>query len=110
MIVSYAKSIPKISDNYDLEIKVLREDPIKTVNSQDNPDVLGFSVYSWNFQQSLRVAQLSKEKHPGVLVVFGGPMIGLSIREDELKKILVSILSLIWLYTVWENGHLQICW
>ena len=85
LIVSYAKSIPKISDNYDLEIKVLREDPIKMVNSQDNPDVLGFSVYSWNFQQSLRVAQLSKEKHPGVLVVFGGPMIGLSIREDELE-------------------------
>ena len=85
LIVSYAKSIPKISDNYDLEIKVLREDPIKMVNSQDNPDVLGFSIYSWNFQQS-------------------------PLEKMNWKFFLVSILLLIWLYMGWENGHLQICW
>ncbi|MGA1875391.1 MAG: B12-binding domain-containing radical SAM protein [bacterium] len=38
------------------------------------PDILGFSVYSWNVKRSLYLAQRLKERHP-VRVIFGGPEI-----------------------------------
>lgn len=75
MLVSYAKSIPQISKEYDFEIKVLRQYPLETVRSYKSPDVLAFSVYSWNFKQSLEVARLGKLATSDSLVVFGGPMI-----------------------------------
>lgn len=75
LLVSYAKSIPEISKEYDFDIKILRERPSETVGSYENPDVLAFSAYSWNFRQSLEVARLGKIASPNSLVVFGGPMI-----------------------------------
>lgn len=86
LISSYARSIPDISVNFEIDIKILRESPKDTIQSYRNPDVLGFSAYSWNFQQSLEVARLAKQQKPNVLVVFGGPMVGLSQRPDEMDR------------------------
>lgn len=36
-------------------------------------DVVGFGVYLWNFQRSLRLAQRLKQEKPNCLIVFGGP-------------------------------------
>lgn len=74
-LVSYAKKNPRISENYDFEIKVLRQSPSEIIKEYVNPDILAFSVYSWNFKQSIEVARISKLKFPGSLIVFGGPMI-----------------------------------
>ena len=59
LVTSYARSIPTLSEAYNLDIRVSREDPIDTVKSHSSPDVLGFSTYSWNFRQSLEVAQVA---------------------------------------------------
>ncbi len=37
------------------------------------PDVLGFSLYSWNALRSLQIAREVKMKLPGVLIMAGGP-------------------------------------
>lgn len=37
------------------------------------PDLVGFSVYVWNFENSLRLARAVKERWPSCRVVFGGP-------------------------------------
>ena len=87
LVTSYAQSIPAIAKKYDLEIKVLREKPEDTVNSYASPDVLAFSAYSWNFRQSLKIARLTKLEDPNVLVVLGGPMVGLSQRPEELETL-----------------------
>lgn len=39
----------------------------------DPPDLVGFSVYVWNFQNSIRLAEAIKTKWPACRVVFGGP-------------------------------------
>jgi len=75
LLISYAKSIPQISKEYDFEIVILRQNPSETVRSYTEPDILAFSTYSWNFRQSLEVARLGKLATPDSLVVFGGPMI-----------------------------------
>ena len=85
LLSSYAKAVPEISQYYGIDIKVIREDPAATVASYVSPSALGFSVYSWNFQQSLEIARLAKLEDPELLVVFGGPMVGLSQRPGELE-------------------------
>ncbi len=37
------------------------------------PDVLGFSLYTWNSERSLALAERVKQRLPGVLVIAGGP-------------------------------------
>ena len=39
----------------------------------EGADVVGFSVYSWNFRLSLEIARSYKKIHPEALIVFGGP-------------------------------------
>jgi len=76
LLVSYAKSVPQISEEYDFEIDILRRDPSETVRSYaGSPHVLAFSTYLWNFRQSIEVARFGKRALPDSLVVFGGPMI-----------------------------------
>ncbi len=41
------------------------------------PDVLGFSLYSWNALRSLHIAREVKMKLPGVLTLVGGPEVTL---------------------------------
>ena len=86
LITSYAKSISIISDNYSISLHTKRDNPAKTVASYVDPDVLAFSVYSWNFQQSLAIAQQAKKRFPQILIVFGGPMIGLTQRPEQISK------------------------
>ena len=38
-------------------------------------DIAGFSVYIWNIQRSLALAQRLKENSPRCLIVFGGPQV-----------------------------------
>ncbi len=89
-IVSMAKSIEPINKNYSFHIKILRGDPYKVIRSYAKPDVLSFSAYSWNFRQSLEIARIAKKANPNALVVFGGPMISLSQRSEELKTLFAS--------------------
>jgi len=86
LVTAFQKTDSNISRSFNFELKILREDPIKTVGSYEDPAVLGFSAYSWNFQQSLEVAKFAKSRYPNVLIVFGGPMIGLSQKPQELER------------------------
>lgn len=38
-------------------------------------DLVGFSIYAWNVERSLRLATLLKQARPEVLIVFGGPQV-----------------------------------
>ena len=71
LISSYAKK--QVDCN--IQIKMLRESPAKTVSEYESPNVLAFSCYIWNLRHSLEVARLGKEKYPEALIVVGGPSI-----------------------------------
>ncbi len=40
--------------------------------AEKNPDVVGFSVFSFNYQRSLSLARKIKARRPGQIIVFGG--------------------------------------
>ncbi len=75
LLTSYAKSIPEISCEYNFHIDIIRRNPSDVIKIYENPDVIAFSTYSWNFIQSIGVAKLAKLNFPNTLIVFGGPMI-----------------------------------
>lgn len=75
LISSYARSVPEVAERSRIDIKMLREDPAKTVAEYEDPAVLAFSCYIWNYRHSLEVARLAKLRFPKALVVVGGPSI-----------------------------------
>ena len=73
---AYSRSLPDIADRYELKDFIfVREDPDKIVDSMDDPAVVGFSTYVWNWEMSCAVAARVKERYPDCLVVFGGPQV-----------------------------------
>ncbi|WAA13207.1 B12-binding domain-containing radical SAM protein [Fervidibacillus halotolerans] len=52
------------------------KDPIENVVInlyQRNPDVIGFSCYIWNIEETIKVIQMLKKVKPNVKIVLGGP-------------------------------------
>lgn len=73
---SYARSIPAIEGAFrNAGIIFIREAPDKIAESMQDPDVVAFSTYVWNWEMSVEVARRVKARHPRCLVVFGGPQV-----------------------------------
>ena len=69
---SYCNKFPEIREQYNVEIRFLRTGTKKMVDSFDNPTVIGIACYMWNFNASMALARLVKERFPNCLVVGGG--------------------------------------
>lgn len=46
--------------------------------------IVGFSVYVWNIQRSLAIAESLKQRHPNMWIIFGGPQVP-NDAEDFLR-------------------------
>jgi len=89
---SYAKSFKRIDENYENKGFIfLRDDPEKIVEILDNPKVVAFSSYIWNWEISISVAKKIKEKFPNCLVVFGGHQIPNNIGNFFIKYPFIDI-------------------
>ncbi|MCP4155297.1 MAG: hypothetical protein GY757_46655, partial [bacterium] len=70
----------------DIDIEILKN---KTTNTGDailikeilagKPDMVGFSLYLWNTERSLFIAEEIKKKSPRIKIVIGGP----EVNEDS---------------------------
>ena len=70
---AYAKTFKSIEENYINKGFIFdRDNPEKIVASLENPDIVAFSAYLWNWELSLETARLIKNKFPNCLVIFGG--------------------------------------
>ncbi|QTD42497.1 B12-binding domain-containing radical SAM protein [Sporosarcina sp. Te-1] len=52
------------------------KDPTMNIVSdiyQKKPSIVGFSLYIWNIEESIKVIRLLKAIHPGIIIVAGGP-------------------------------------
>ncbi len=109
-LVAYAFSDEDISTNYKLKkIQFLREPVESCVTQAEDPFVLGFSTYVWNFEYNKALAKRFKEVYPSCLIVFGGhhvppgktlleqcPFIDILIHgegEEPFRRVLLSRLG-----------------
>ncbi|WP_147531701.1 B12-binding domain-containing radical SAM protein [Bacillus marasmi] len=56
---------------------------------QKGPQVLGFSCYIWNIEETIRVIQMIKKINPEIIIVLGGPEV--SYDGEELMKRITEI-------------------
>lgn len=75
-LASYAWKFEDISDNYNLKKVLFMRDKIsKVVDSLEEPYLIGFSNYIWNFEYNKELAKAVKSVFPECIIVFGGPQI-----------------------------------
>lgn len=72
-ISAYAFADKDVAENFSLErIFFLREPVDKILEKIENPAVVAFSTYLWNYNFNKEVARCIKEKYPDCVTVFGG--------------------------------------
>lgn len=74
LLESYVRAHAPNPDRYRFLTPVYSRIPVRDAVGRLGPaDIVGFSVYVWNFRISLEIARRLKAKHPETLIVFGGP-------------------------------------
>ncbi len=85
VLSSYALQFEDINSKYELAGIVFKEDTTEEVMAAiENPAVVGFSNYFWNYSYNLEQAKNIKEKYPECTIIFGGHQI--SRDSDFLEK------------------------
>ncbi len=76
LLQAYAQNHPDLNKAYKFARPLfLRENPGEVAKSLDSPDVLGVSCYIWNWEWGKALAREVRERHPGTLIVMGGPQV-----------------------------------
>ena len=60
------------------------KDPVLNIVTdlyQRRPDVIGFSCYIWNIEETIKVVKLLKKAAPNIVIVAGGPEVSYDVRE-----------------------------
>jgi len=84
---SYASQFDDITDNVQLKDIIFRRENVDTlVDRLEDPDIIAFSCYMWNWEWSKAVAQRVKERYPKCKIVFGGPQVTDRPKEEEFFK------------------------
>ncbi len=85
VLSSYALQFEDISSKYELAGIIFKEDTTEEVMSAiENPEIVGFSNYFWNYDYNLRQAENIKEKYPRCKIIFGGHQV--ARNSDFLEK------------------------
>ncbi len=85
VLASYALQFEDISSKYELAGIIFKEDTTEEVMAAiDNPAIVGFSNYFWNYSYNLEQAKNIKEKYPDCVIIFGGHQV--SRDSDFLNK------------------------
>ncbi|GHH98409.1 hypothetical protein AM1BK_19520 [Neobacillus kokaensis] len=65
------------ASEFDISIKEYTiKDPVLNIVSdlyRQKPDVIGFSCYIWNIEETLKVVSMLKKINPSIYIVLGGP-------------------------------------
>jgi hypothetical protein len=75
-----AYSISQHPDQLDLKLFKFSEDFLESIEYW-KPDIIGLSLYSWNTQLNLHIAQLAYNINPRLIIIAGGPNIPLDHND-----------------------------
>lgn len=76
LIWSYCLEAQAVKDNYQLAEWFYYRDDDKNLDTMfdnvDNPSVVGFNCFVWNWEFNKKMAKKIKDAHPEAIIVFGG--------------------------------------
>jgi radical SAM superfamily enzyme YgiQ (UPF0313 family) len=93
LALGYLASALKANKNTQNEDVIILEreavmNTLKTLKKEilrREPDVLGISVYLWNYQRAIKLCEMIKQDNPSIVTVLGGPQVTYS-AENVLKE------------------------
>ena len=95
--IRYIKAYAK--PEYDVEIVeyTIKDPSINIVSDliQRKPDVIGFSCYIWNIEETIKVISMLKKINPELIIVLGGPEVTYDVsywleRLDDVDFIVIG--------------------
>jgi radical SAM superfamily enzyme YgiQ (UPF0313 family) len=87
LIWSHCSTVENITNNYKLsDIFWWRRPTEEIIASMENPSIVGFSCFVWNWKNNVEIAKRIKQLWPDCLVVFGGWQVPMSDRVEGFFK------------------------
>jgi anaerobic magnesium-protoporphyrin IX monomethyl ester cyclase len=84
------------ADRFDVQIaEYTIKDPLLNIVSdlyERRPDVVGFSCYIWNIEETIRVASMLRKVLPAVRIVFGGPEVSYDVEHWQTRLTAVDFI------------------
>ena len=75
-LIAYAFKDETVKSAYEFKkFFYKKKDICSEIESMDNPFLVGFSCYVWNYEYNKAFARALKAKYPGCIIVFGGHQI-----------------------------------
>jgi radical SAM superfamily enzyme YgiQ (UPF0313 family) len=73
VVWAYAQKDDVVKANYKLKNWFYYRDSVEKIIDQiEDPDVIGFSCFMWNWELNCQIVKIVKDKYPKCLIVFGG--------------------------------------
>ncbi|AJD90784.1 Fe-S oxidoreductase [Jeotgalibacillus malaysiensis] len=73
------------ADDYEIELaEYTINDPVLNIVGDlyaKKPDVIGFSCYIWNIEETIQVIKMLKKIHPEVKIILGGPEVTYDVND-----------------------------
>jgi len=83
LIWSYCLQDQTITDNYNLDGWFYYRQEVDDILSQiNNPHIIGFNCFVWNYEYNKQIAELIKKKYPNCIIVFGGWQVPIADRNQ----------------------------
>lgn len=81
--IRYLKAYAAPEYIVDLAEYTIKDPTINIVTDlySQKPDVIGFSCYIWNIEETIKVASLLKKINPKLVIIFGGPEVTYDVQE-----------------------------
>ncbi|MED4532960.1 B12-binding domain-containing radical SAM protein [Metabacillus fastidiosus] len=81
--IRYLKAYAQPEYNVQLAEYTINDPAMNIVTDlfQKNPDVIGFSCYIWNIEETIKVIKMLKKINPSLIILLGGPEVTYDTRE-----------------------------
>lgn len=83
LAIRYLKAYAKPEFDVKLAEYTIKDPAINIVTDlvQKQPDVIGFSCYIWNIEETIKVIKMIKKIKPGIKIVVGGPEVTYDVQD-----------------------------
>ena len=83
LAIRYLKAYAAPEYNVELAEYTIKDPEMNIVTDLYNrkPDVIGFSCYIWNIEETIRVVKMLKKVNPNLFIIFGGPEVTYDVPE-----------------------------
>jgi len=62
-----------LNEAFNVKLICFRDDLTQILGKYEDPAIMAFSLYTWNFNLSMIVAKRVKENYPNIKIIMGGP-------------------------------------